>query len=326
MSKAAKSDTLIIGIPSKGRLQENANAFFARAGMTVKQAGGGREYVGRLSGVGGVAVAFLSASEIAGRLEDGTIHFGVTGEDLIREQLADVANSVEFVLPLGFGYADVVVAVPQSWIDVATMADLDDVALGFHRRHGRRLRIATKYLNLTRGFFAEHGLTDYRIVESSGATEGAPAAGTAEAIVDITTTGSTLAANNLKVLDDGVMLKSQANLVASLRADWSKATLAAAAAMLDMIDAKRRAEAHAVVTALGKFDRARVVKELTQKFGCSSEGRGGELSLLCPRGNLHPVADRLRELGADTVTVSSAEYVFRAKNDLLAQLRRRLKR
>ncbi|HEX7774976.1 MAG TPA: ATP phosphoribosyltransferase, partial [Parvibaculum sp.] len=174
-------------------------------------------------------------------------------------------------------------------------------------------------------FFAEHGLTDYRIVESSGATEGAPAAGTAEAIVDITTTGSTLAANNLKILDDGVILKSQANLVASLRAGWGKPALAAAASMLDMIDAKRRADAHAVVTALGKFDRARAAKELTQKFGCSSEGKNGELSLLCPRGNLQPVANRLRELGADTVTVSSAEYVFRAKNDLLTQLKKRLK-
>jgi ATP phosphoribosyltransferase len=118
MSKPARNDALIIGIPSKGRLQENANAFFARAGMTVKQAGGGREYVGRLSGVEGVAVAFLSASEIASRLEEGSIHFGVTGEDLIREQLADAKNSVELVLPLGFGYADVVVAVPQRCIEV----------------------------------------------------------------------------------------------------------------------------------------------------------------------------------------------------------------
>jgi ATP phosphoribosyltransferase len=325
MSRKSANDALIIGIPSKGRLQENANAFFARAGMNVKQAGGGREYVGRLSGVTGVAVAFLSASEIAARLEDGSIHFGVTGEDLIREQLADADNSVELVLPLGFGYADVVVAVPQSWIDVSTMADLDDVALGFHRRHGRRLRIATKYLNLTRAFFAEHGLTDYRIVESAGATEGAPAAGTAEAIVDITTTGSTLAANNLKILDDGVILKSQANLVASLRADWAAPAFAAAASMLDMIDAKRHAEAHVVVTALGKFDRAKAAKELVQKFGCSNEGRGSDLTLLCPRANLHDVANRLRALGAETVTVSSAEYVFHAKNDLLAQLKKRLK-
>ncbi len=326
------SDTLILGIPSKGRLQENANAFFARAGLSVKQAGGGREYAGRLAGVDNVSVAFLSASEIAGRLEDGTIHFGVTGEDLIREQLADPGSAVEFVLPLGFGYADVVVAVPQSWIDVSTMADLDDVALAFHRRHGRRLRIATKYLNLTSGFFAGHGIADYRIVESAGATEGAPAAGTAEAIVDITTTGSTLAANNLKVLDDGVILKSQANLVASLRAPWGVRARAAASAMLDMIDAKRRSDSHAVVSARAAFDLPAVTDELERTFGCVVESAvslaGGlaDLRLVCPRAHLQAVADRLRTGGAEAVTVSGAEYIFRARNELYARLKGRIGR
>src|SRR5207244_8800388 len=112
---------------------------------------------------------------------------------------------------LGSAYAKLVVAVPQAWIDVRTMADLDDVTTGFRAQHNRRMRVATKYINLTRSFFAAHGIVDYRIVESAGATEGAPATGTAEMIVDITTTGATLAANGLKVLDDGVMLRSQAN-------------------------------------------------------------------------------------------------------------------
>jgi ATP phosphoribosyltransferase len=325
MSKPVK-DALIIGIPSKGRLQENANGFFARAGLNVKQAAGGREYVGRLSGVANVAVAFLSASEIVSRLEDGSIHFGVTGEDLIREQLPDADNTVELLLPLGFGYADVVVAVPQSWIDVSTMADLDDVALAFHRRHGRRLRIATKYLNLTRGFFAEHGIADYRIVESAGATEGAPAAGTAEAIVDITTTGSTLVANNLKILDDGVMLKSQANLAASLRADWNAAAIKAASVMLDRIDAKLAAEAQVVIAARGKLNRAKLVKELGAEFSCTAEPGEGALSLLCPREHLQSVATRLREGGADAVTVSAAEYIFRSRNELVERLKKRLKK
>ncbi|MGV8995376.1 MAG: ATP phosphoribosyltransferase [Parvibaculaceae bacterium] len=325
MSKK-QSDALIIGIPSKGRLQENANAFFANAGLKVKQAAGGREYVGRLSGLDNVAVAFLSASEIVARLEDGSIHFGVTGEDLIRENLADADRVVQLVLPLGFGYADVIVAVPQSWIDVETMADLDDVALAFHRRHGRRLRIATKYLNLTRRFFADHGIADYRIVESAGATEGAPAAGTAEAIVDITTTGSTLAANNLKILDDGVMLKSQANLVASLTADWSAPALKAAGVMLDRIDAKLSAEAQVVVTARGKLNRAKLVKDLAAEFSCTAEPSEGALSLLCPRAHLQVVATRLREAGADAVTVTTAEYIFHAENALMTRLRKRLKK
>ncbi len=325
MSKRSK-DALIIGIPSKGRLQENANAFFANAGLKVKQAAGGREYVGRLSGLDNVAVAFLSASEIVARLEDGSIHFGVTGEDLIRENLADADRVVELVLPLGFGYADVIVAVPQSWIDVETMADLDDVALAFHRRHGRRLRIATKYINLTRRFFADHGIADYRIVESAGATEGAPAAGTAEAIVDITTTGSTLIANNLKILDDGVMLKSQANLVASLTADWSAPALKAAGMMLDRIDARLGAEAQVVVAARGKLNRAKLVREMGAEFGCTAEPGEGALSLLCPRQHLQAVATRLREAGADAVTVTTAEYIFHAENALMARLRKRLKK
>jgi ATP phosphoribosyltransferase len=117
--------------------------------------------------------------------------------------------------PLDFGFANVVVAVPECWLDVASMADLDEVSESFYVRYGRRLRVATKYLNLTRRFFAEKGVTGYRIVESLGATEGAPAAGTAEVIVDITTTGSTLAANHLKVLDDGIILRSSAVLAAS---------------------------------------------------------------------------------------------------------------
>lgn len=325
MSKRVK-DGLIIGIPSKGRLQENANGFFANAGLKVKQAPGGREYTGRLAGVENVSVAFLSASEIVARLEDGSIHFGVTGEDLIREKLPNADKVVELVLPLGFGYADVIVAVPQSWIDVETMADLDDVALAFHRRHGRRLRIATKYLNLTRGFFADHGIADYRIVESAGATEGAPAAGTAEAIVDITTTGSTLIANNLKILDDGVMLKSQANLVASLTATWSATALKAAGEMLDRIDAKRRAEAQVVVTARGKINKAKLAKEIATEFACTAEPGEGALSLLCPRENLQAVATRLRAGGAEAVTVTGAEYIFHAQNELLSRLKKRLKK
>ena len=151
------------------------------------------------------------------------MHFGVTGEDLIREAAPQLDGRVSLLKALGFGHADVVVAVPQAWIDVATMADFDDVCAAFFQRHRRRLRIATKYVTLTRAFFAGAGIADYRIVESAGATEGAPAAGTAEAIVDITSTGTTLAANGLKMLEDGTILQSQAQLAASLAADWMRA-------------------------------------------------------------------------------------------------------
>src|SRR5690606_14621335 len=142
---------------------------------------------------------------------------------------------------LGFGHANVVVAVPQAWIDVRSMADLDDVATAFHQKHDRRMRVATKYVNLTRSFFATQGIADYRIVESLGATEGTPAAGLAELIVDITTTGATLAANGLRVIEDGVILRSQANLVAARGAHWTAAERETARIILDRIAAQARA-------------------------------------------------------------------------------------
>jgi ATP phosphoribosyltransferase len=203
---------LTLAIPSKGRLMEATSELLAKAGFTIDRLGADRGYRGLLKGLDGVEVAFLSASEIAQNLRDGKVDLGVTGQDLLNEKIAPDDKAVRLLLRLGFGQADVVVAVPECWLDVATMADLDEIAESFYERHGRRLRVATKYHNLTRRFFAEKGVTGYRIVESLGATEGAPAAGIAEIIVDITTTGSTLAANSLKILDDGVMLKSSAVL------------------------------------------------------------------------------------------------------------------
>ena len=211
---------LSIAVPSKGRLKDQASELFERAGIGLRKSGHERGYRGALAGLDGVEVVYLSAAEIVHQLKAGGVHLGVTGEDLIRETLGDVDGSVEFLRPLGFGRADVVVAVPDCWIDVGGMADLEDVAAQFARAHGRRLRVATKYMNLTRRFFAGHGVTGYRIVESVGATEATPAAGTAELIVDITTTGTTLRANNLKVLEDGLILKSQAHLFASRAASW----------------------------------------------------------------------------------------------------------
>ncbi|MER8652825.1 ATP phosphoribosyltransferase [Mesorhizobium sp. M0586] len=207
---------ITLAIPSKGRLKEQALELLARAGLAVSLPGDERQYRARIDGAEGIEVAFLSASEIAGEIGQGSVDLGITGEDLLRENLADWEARAEIVARLGFGHADVVVAVPGIWLDVDTMADLDDVAADFRQRHGRRLRIATKYWRLTQQFFSQkHGIQVYRIVESLGATEGAPAAGLADVIVDITTTGSTLRANHLKVLADGVVLKSQACLVAA---------------------------------------------------------------------------------------------------------------
>jgi len=213
--------TLTIAVPSKGRLKDKALEIFSTAGLQIEEPADSRNYQTRISGRDDVEIAFLSASEIARELAVGSVHMGITGEDLVRETIHDTDTVVEFDLKLGFGHADVVVAVPDAWIDVTTMADLDDVAADYRSRYGRRLRIATKYWRLTQNWFGQHGIGVYRIVESLGATEGAPAAGSADAIVDITSTGSTIRANNLKVLDDGVILKSEANLIASRQAVWN---------------------------------------------------------------------------------------------------------
>jgi ATP phosphoribosyltransferase len=214
--------TLTIALPSKGRLKEDAIAAFAKAGFKIELPKDKRSYRGTVAGFADIEIAFLSASEIARELIAGKIALGVTGEDLARESIADADVYLDFKTKLGFGGANVIVAVPESWIDVDTMADLDDVAAEFRQRHQRQLRIATKYWQLTQNWFADHGIAMYRIVESLGATEGAPAAGTADIIVDITSTGSTLVANHLKILSDGIILHSEANLIASRKARLSK--------------------------------------------------------------------------------------------------------
>lgn len=208
--------TITLAIPSKGRMRDDILARLATAGCPVAPPLDARTYKARVEGRGDIDVAFMSNSEIARELALGNVDLGITGEDLVREQVGDWDARMSIEARLGIGRADVVVAVPQAWFDVSTMADLDDVASDFRQRHGRRLRIATKYWRLTQQFFSgKHGIQVYRIVESLGATEGAPAAGSADVIVDITSTGSTLVANRLKVLDDGVILRSEACLVSS---------------------------------------------------------------------------------------------------------------
>jgi ATP phosphoribosyltransferase len=215
------SENLVLTLPSKGRLMEQCAALLHAAGLAVAKNGHGRSYGGEIAGLRDVEVKFVSSSEIAQLLKNGDAHLGITGEDLLWEAMADCNERITFLKACGFGYADVVVAVPACWIDVRHMSDLEDMAIGFRRLHGRRLRVATKYMNLTRRFFSRHGVSGYQIVESLGATEGAPAAHFAELIVDITTTGDTLRANELRVLNDGIVLKSQAQLVASRTATWS---------------------------------------------------------------------------------------------------------
>lgn len=212
---------ITLAVPSKGRLEELTRDWFASKGLTITRPGGARSYLGAIDGMPEVTVRFFPASEIARELIRGSIDIGVTGLDLIHETSETGPASVSIASRLGFGQADCVVAVPEAWIDVTHMHDLADVASDFRARHGRWLRIATKYITITRQHFARAGIAEYRTVESLGATEAAPASGVADIVVDITTTGSTLAANGLRVLEDGVMLKSEACLIVSRTAGWS---------------------------------------------------------------------------------------------------------
>jgi ATP phosphoribosyltransferase len=212
--------TLKLGVPSKGRLMEQTFDWFGARGVTLRRAGSDREYAGAVDGADGVELVLLSAGEIPRELAAGRIHLGVTGSDLVQDKLASWGGQVAELARLGFGHADLVIAVPAAWIDVATLDDLDAAAAAFRRAHGLRLRIATKYHRLVRDFLTAHGVADYQLVDSQGATEGTVKNLTAEAIADITSSGETLRANHLKILSDGLIHQSQATLYAARAADW----------------------------------------------------------------------------------------------------------
>jgi len=323
MSGPSASGPLILALPSKGRLKEQAEEWLADCGLPVRAAGGERGYAARLDGIDDIEVRLVSASEIAGALFSGEVHLGVTGEDLLRELADDLDGRIQLMQALGFGHANLVVAAPKSWIDVENMADVDEVAHLFLARTGRRLRVATKYLTQTRAFFARHGIIDYRIVESGGATEGAPAAGAAELITDITSSGATLAANGLKVLSDGLILSSQAQLAASLRADWDPARLDVARRLLRILEARARARRTATLTWPAEADAAaRGVVDGLATTGAKARPFG----VLIAGRDVFDVTAALAAAGVGPVTVANPAYVFEARSEVTEELAQRLQR
>lgn len=210
-----------IGVPSKGRLMQDTFDWFGARGVVMRRSGADREYSGVIEGALGAVPVLLSAGEVPRELAAGRIHLGVTGSDLVTEELGPAASEVMELARLGFGQADLILAVPSVWVDVDTVDDLDAVAAGFRAVHGFRLRIATKYHRLVRDFLQAQGVADYQLVDSQGATEGTVKNGTAEAIADITSSGETLRANHLRVLSDGLIHASEAVLWASRVAEWS---------------------------------------------------------------------------------------------------------
>ena len=227
--------TLKLGVPSKGRLMENTFDWFADRGIRLSRTGSDREYAGAVQGVDGVALVLLSAGEVPRELAAGRLHLGVTGTDLIHERLPIRDRQVEPLAEMGFGHADLVLAVPQAWVDVDCLDDLDAAAAQFRAVHGHRMRIATKYHRLVREALRTGGVADYALVDSQGATEDTVANETAEAIADITSTGETLRANHLKILSDGPILRSQATLWRSLVAEWGPEETASLQSIADRL-------------------------------------------------------------------------------------------
>ncbi|MBI1238120.1 MAG: ATP phosphoribosyltransferase [Alphaproteobacteria bacterium] len=345
---SAVGGPLVVALPSKGRLQEPALAFLKDCGLRVSAAST-RDYRASIAGLKDVQVLYLSASEIPEHIIRGDVHLGLTGEDVLAEALGALNEDQPARRPitafrLAFGGARLVVAVPAAWLDVATMTDLGEVARGFYRAHGRRLRVATKYERLTRAFFARAGLSDYLIVPSAGATEAAPAAGLADLIVDITTTGATLASNHLKVIGDGQILASQAGLFVSRApcVPWSATAIAGLREILDRVDARLAAAGLSIIeaaipSATGREPSKAVLAALNTRLvslGCTgieafpravAMASGDALTMMklraeCPDAAIYAVARALSEVGAREVRVQNLDYVFRPDDTTFARI------
>ena len=203
---------ITIGLPSKGRLKEKAVAFFNERGLKILQSKKERNYFASIENKSNIKIIYLHAKEIIQRLGDGTLDMGISGLDLLSESENNLQDKINIKRKLNFGEANLVVAVPNDWIDVQTIADLEEVAFDIRSKKNARLRVATKYPNLTNNFLISKGVTQYKLISSLGATETYPFIGSSEIITDITSTGKTLEDNNLRVLKDGMILKSTACL------------------------------------------------------------------------------------------------------------------
>ena len=201
---------ITIGLPSKGRLKEGSINFLARNNLKLTSSGGERNYFAEVKNLPNIKIIYLHAKEIIQRIADGTLDIGISGLDLLNESATILKQKIEVKKKLDFGSANVVVAIPDDWIDVQTVADLEEVSFDFRDKKNTRLRVATKYPNLTNNFLVSKGVTQYKLVPSLGATETYPFIGSSEIITDITSTGKTLRDNNLRILKDGLILKSQA--------------------------------------------------------------------------------------------------------------------
>ena len=335
----SSAEKLVIALPSKGRLQEQCINFLSGCGFEVRRVGNGREYVANLVGLDDVNVIYFRPDEIPSRVEQGDAHAGITGVDLYREYGDGQPASFLLMPKLGFGGARLVVAVPQSWVDVSTTSDLDEAAMAFHQKHGRSLRVATKFSRLTRAFFSERGIVEYSLVGSSGATEGAPAAGVADFVVDLTSTGTTLAENHLKEISGGTVLETEACLIASLRgALWSGRAMGALEHLVEQIEARIRATSQLVLRFSVPSETASTIRQqLTGKHGCILSSWDGSadstptdgrafIVAYCQRAKLYSVVKFLKSSGAAGIIVDRGEFIFEGSSQAFDTFKQVLKR
>jgi ATP phosphoribosyltransferase len=336
------SDRLRFGLTSKGAYEDATIRFLERAGLSVWRPNP-RQYVGRLSELSDVDVLFQRTEDIVHKTADGSIDLGITGYDLVAEHGFDQPNLYVVMPDLGFRRCELVLAVPEGWLDITTLADLADLSVDF-KRTGRSLRVATKFPNLTRDFLHQHGVNYFTLVDAHGALEAAPTLGYADIIADLSETGVTLRDNRLRVLDGGVILRAQACLVASLSGLRGHPNrLEAARSIIELSEARLRSRSFRIITANIRGDSIdAVAQHVTSQVATAGEqgptiaevfnkdrtdeSRWFEVRVIVPASQLLSAIDHLRDAGSSGITVTSPGYVFDGCSPAFERLKDALER
>ena len=312
-----------IALPSDGELYDSTIAFMRACGLTVSRPNS-RRYTGTVPTIPGVEVLFQRTADVTQKVEEGSAELGVTGLDRVFEYRNDEARAAVLIEDLEYGRCEFVMAVPDSWMDVTSLSDLADLALEF-RQEGKQLRIATKYPRLLRGYLYERGINYFTLIPASGAMEAAPAAGYADLIADLTASGATLRENQLKQLDKGTILASQACLIANpVLLSVSREALALARSIVELMAGHLRAEPYYRLTAnvraasaeevsstvLARPDLAGLRGPTVARVYNIEEQDWFNVSLLIKKGQLLEAVDHLRNCGAIDVAASQLSYLF----------------
>ena len=324
---------LRLAVPSDGALHESSLLFLRSCGVDVARTNS-RAYTGRIPTLPGVTVSFQRASDIVQKVEEEAAEVGMVGQDRFQESRVEGGSAAMIIDRLGFGHAELVMGVPDSWVDVTSLADLADLSIEF-REKGQNIRVATKYPRLVERFLLAGGVNYFSLVSSSGTLEAAPAMGFADVIADISSTGMTLKQNRLKTIGGGSVMKSEACLIANrsvIAASDEKKGLAAS--LVGRIEAHLQALEYYSITANMRGEAAENVASYVLNHADISGLRGPSISkvytkdeegwyavtVIVEREKLQDAVDRFREIGGTSVTVSQPNYVFRSRSDAIERL------